>query len=148
MAYYPPTGFHFKVEFLSNKFTENDIMFQEVDGLSVTVETEDYKEGGENRFTHALPVRTKYTDLSLKRGLLLDSGITEWVKAALEKFDFEPMDLIVTLLNEEHTPMASWNIVSAIPLEWTIAPFNAEEGKVVIETLKLKYQYFNMRNES
>lgn len=148
MPYYPPTGFHFRVEFLSNQFTANDIRFQEVDGLSVTVETEDYKEGGENRFTHSLPVRTKYADLKLKRGLLVDSGISEWVKAALEKFDFEPLDLIVTLLNEEHVPMASWNIVNAIPVEWTIAPFNAEESKVVIESLTLKYQYFNMRNES
>lgn len=148
MEYNLPVGFHFRVEFLSNGFNGNDIKFQQVNGLSVTLETEDYVEGGENRFVHKLPVRTSYGQLELKRGMLLDSKITEWVKLALEKFEIVPLDLIVTLLNENHTPLASWNIKSAYPVEWTIDAFNAEESKLVIETLKLNYQYFNMKNES
>ena len=148
MGYYPPSGFHFKVEFLSKKFSANDIRFQEVSGLSVSVETENYTEGGENRFVHTLPVRTKYSNLELKRGLLLDSEITEWVKSAIERFEFEPLNLIVTLLNEEHEPLASWNIVNAIPIEWSVDAFNAEQSKLVIESLKLSYQYYNMKNET
>lgn len=146
--YFPPVGFHFRVEFLSGDFNSNDMNFQEVSGLSVTLETEDYVEGGENRFVHKLPVRTSYTSLELKRGLLLDSKITEWVKAALEQFEIQPLDLLVTLLNEAHEPLASWNIKNAYPVEWTIDAFNAEESKLVIESLKLNYQYFNMTNES
>lgn len=147
MDYYhrPPLGFHFKVEFLSSGFNLNDIKFQEVSGLSVSLTTEDYIEGGENRFTHKLPVRTSYAQLELKRGLLLNSKITEWVKSAVEKFEIKPLDLIVTLLNEHHMPLASWNIKSAYPVEWTINSFNAEESKLVIESLKLNYQYFDMK---
>ncbi len=148
MEYYPPVGFHFRVEFLSSGFSENDIKFQEVNGLSVTLETEDYVEGGENRFVHKLPVRTAYANLELKRGLLLDSKISDWVRSTLEDFEIRPLDLIVTLLNEAHAPLASWNIKGAYPIEWTINSFNAEESKLVVESLKLNYQYFNMKNEN
>ena len=43
-------------------------------GLSVEYDVEEFKEGGENRFTHKLPVRTKYADLVLKRGMLTGSA--------------------------------------------------------------------------
>ena len=63
-VYYPPWGFYYKVEFeLSSE--PNDARFQSVSGLSVEYDTEEYKEGGENRFTHKLPVRTKFSDLVL-----------------------------------------------------------------------------------
>lgn len=148
MDHYPPVGFHFRVEFLSPGFNENDMRFQQVSGLSVTLETEDYVEGGVNRFVHQLPVRTNSEKLELKRGLLLDSKITEWVKSALESFEIRPLDLIVTLLNPDHMPLASWNIKNAYPIEWTIDAFNAEESRLVVESLKLNYQYFDMKKES
>ena len=71
-GYYPPVGFHFKVEFIGVG-NDNDTRFQSVSGLTVEYDTESFKEGGENRYEHKLPVRTKYPDLSLKRGMLTAS---------------------------------------------------------------------------
>ena len=68
-AYYPPWGFYYKVEFGISE-DRNDARFQTVSGLSVEYDYESFKEGGENRFKHKLPVRTKYADLVLKRGML------------------------------------------------------------------------------
>ena len=141
---YPPVGFHFSVNFEIPSTTQ-DIRFREVSGLNVTVETESYAEGGENRFVHNLPMRTKYGDLELKRGLLLDSGITKWVRDAIEKYLFQPTNITISLLNEEHVPLASWYVINAYPIEWNIDAFNAEESKVVIESLKLKYQRFEIK---
>ena len=70
--YYPPLGFYYKVEFGVSK-TRNDVRFQSVSGLSIEYDYESFKEGGENRFEHKLPVRTKYADMVLKRGMLTDS---------------------------------------------------------------------------
>ena len=79
-VYYPPWGFYYKVEFeLSSE--PNDARFQSVSGLSVEYDTEEYKEGGENRFTHKLPVRTKYSDLVLKRGMLTGSDVVTLVES-------------------------------------------------------------------
>jgi len=142
-TYYPPVGFHFKVDFsgISNK--ENDHQFQSVSGLSEDLETEEVAEGGENRFKHKIPVRTKYPNLVLKRGMLMDSGIIAWCRDALEKYEIKPVDITVSLLNEKHEPLQTWKVVHAYPVKWNVADFNAEENKIVIETLELSYNYFN-----
>ena len=57
--YRPPVGFHFRVEFLDIQTVTDDILFQSVSGLAVTMETESVKEGGENRFEHVMPVRRR-----------------------------------------------------------------------------------------
>jgi phage tail-like protein len=142
--FYPPVGFHFSVVFELAIQTPQDFRFQEVQGLSVTVETEEYKEGGENRFTHKLPKRTKYNEITLKRGMFIGSGIVLWCRNAIENFDFQPTNVIITLLNEMHLPVAGWYVVNAYPTQWSVSDFNAEENKLVIESLKLNYNYFKV----
>jgi len=143
-SYYPPIGFHFRVEFTGISPHENDHQFQSVSGLNVDLDTEEIAEGGENRFKHKIPVRTKYPNLVLKRGLLIDSGVIEWCRKALEDFEFQPIDLTVKLLDEKHDPLVSWNIVHAYPVKWDVGEFNAEESKLVIESLELSYNYFKV----
>ena len=87
-GYYPPVGFHFKVEFV-NLGNNNDTRFQSVSGLNVEFETETFKEGGENRFEHKLPVRTKYPDLSLKRGIAYRFSSYRLVCRCLAKPQFQ-----------------------------------------------------------
>ncbi len=142
---YPPVGFHFVVKF--EDFSEEaDTRFQEVSGLSVSVTTEDYKEGGENRFVHKLPQGTSYDNLVLKRGLVKNSKITEWCKKAIENLHFEPKNLLVTLLNEEHQELCSWNVVNAYPVDWSFSGLNAERSELLIETLELSYHYFTYKS--
>ncbi len=143
-GYYPPVGFHFKVDFIGIDVTQNDHQFQSVSGLSVDMDTEEITEGGENRFKHTIPVRTKYQNLILKRGLLQDSGVIQWCRKALENFEITPIDLVVKLLNESHDPLISWNVVHAWPKKWSVSDFNAEQNSLVIETLEVQYQYFNI----
>jgi len=140
--YYPPLGFHFKVEFAN---LNGEYQFQSVAGLSIELETEQIAEGGENRFKHKLPVSTRFPNLVLKRGVLVDSSLIKWCRQALENFDIQPTDITISLLNEEHEPLMTWNVVHAYPLKWSISDFNAEESKIVIETIELAYNYFNVQ---
>lgn len=145
-GYYPPVGFHFKVEFLGIG-NDNDMRFQSVSGLSVEYETESFKEGGENRFEHKLPLRTKYPELSLKRGLLTDSNVINWVKGILQNRDFltnRPAQIQVSLLNEKHEPLKTWMLFNCWPKKWTISDFNAQENAVVVETLDICYNFFKI----
>ncbi len=141
---YPPVGFHFLVTFQLFPQTPNDFRFQEVSGLDVEMEMESFTEGGQNRFTWQLPKRTRYSDLVLKRGMFMGSGIVLWCRNALENFVFEPVNLTVALLNESHVPIQAWYVVNAIPKKWSISNFNAEENSVVIESITLSYQFFNV----
>ena len=143
-----PVGFYFKVSFLQEISNDIDTRFQSVSGLNVSVETEDFAEGGENRFVHGFPVRTKFDNLILKRGIILDNDLVKWVKDAVENFEFRPLNMQVILLNEENEPLNVWDIVSAYPVKWSVSDFNAEESKLVVETLELKYQYFKTSKPS
>jgi len=141
--YYPPTGFHFRVKFDLESATEKDARFQEVSGLSAEVGVEQVEEGGENRFTHRLPTRGKYSNLILKRGLLTDSGLIDWCKKAVESFVFSPVTVNVTLLNEKHEPLDStYSFIDAWPQKWSISDFRAHENAIVVETLELAYKHF------
>ena len=142
--YYPPWGFYYRVEFGVSK-NKNDVRFQTVSGLSVEYDTEEYKEGGENRFTHKLPVRTKYSDLVLKRGMLTDSEVINWFFRAFRDRDFQPTDLNVILMNEKGEPLRTWQVAHAIPRKWLVSDLNAGENSVVIETLELSYRYFTLQ---
>jgi phage tail-like protein len=144
MFEYPAVGFHFLVTFQLLPQTQNDFRFQEVSGLDVEMEMETYIEGGQNRFAWQLPKRTRYSDIILKRGLFTGSGIILWCRDALENFNFSPANLTITLLNELHVPLQAWYVVNAIPKKWSISGFNAQESSIVVESITLSYQYFNV----
>ena len=142
MSYYPPVAFHFKVEIGLDGLHENDVRFQEVSGLSRELGVEQVAEGGENRFEHRLPARGKFGNLVLKRGLLTESGVISWIRDAIENFEFKPADVLVSLMDEEHNPLASWSFVAAWPVKWSLGAFDAKKNEVVVETLELAYRYF------
>jgi phage tail-like protein len=74
--------------------------------------------------------------------MLHDSKLIQWFQDAVESFTFEPVDVLVTLLNEKNEPLAGWSFVSAWPVKWTISDFKAQEGAIVVETIELVYKYF------
>ena len=138
----PLLGFHFSVVFELFPQLPNDFRFQEVAGLTVDLETEEVKEGGENRFTHKLPVRTKYGDITLKRGMFIGSGIFQWCRMAIEDYDIRPTNVLISLLNEMHLPVTSWYVVNAYPTQWSVSEFKSEQSAIAVESIKLNYNYF------
>jgi phage tail-like protein len=141
--YYPNVNFHFMVQFpFDPTGTTIDVSFQSVTGLDSTLETEPLKEGGENRFTHMLPVRRKYGPLVLKRGLLGpdQSQLTAYLQLVFENDVFTPMDLVtIHLLDETHQSLLTWSVNNVWPLSWKLGELNSLQGEVLIETLELNY---------
>lgn len=140
--YRPPVGFHFRVEVLGLPSGENEARFTEVGGLSAELTTEEVPEGGENRFVQRYPVRAKYPDLVCKRGLLVRSGVWDWVKGAIDNLVVAPKDIDVALLNDHHEPLVTWHVRGAWPLKWAVSDLNASANAVVVETLTFAYQSF------
>lgn len=136
-----PVAFHFKVEFGIGS-PDADNRFQEVAGLNAEVATEEFREGGLNEYAHRLPTGVKYGNLVLKRGLLSDSQVGKWCRDAVENFSFEPRDLAVMLLNEQHEPLATWHFLRAYPVKWSLSEFKAQENALAIESLELAYGRF------
>ncbi len=144
---YQHVNFHFAVSFSGLSKDHVDAGFQSVTGLDVQIQTESIKEGGENGFEHVIPGRRSYSDLVLKRGILTGpegSLIFDWCKDAFEKGIVRPVNLDVILLNENGDPLINWNVVHAWPKSWKTGELNAERGEVLIETLELAYNRFEI----
>ena len=139
---YPPVGFHFLVEFNLADTVTGDTKFQSVSGLSVDLDTEEVVEGGENRFKHKLPLRPRYQNVILKRGMLIKSDVIDWCRDAIENFEFKPAEVTIKLLDDQHQPLVSWQLYNAYPVKWNASEFNAEQSQLAIETLELAYNYF------
>jgi phage tail-like protein len=140
---YQTVNFHFLVNFDLDK-SGTEAGFQSVTGLDSTLETEPVKEGGENGFTHIIPVRRKYGPLILKRGLLSPSQskiITVWLQKAFDQEKVEPTNISIVLIGEggKDDPLMHWTATNVWPISWKMGELNAEQGAVLIETLELNY---------
>ena len=87
--------------------------------------------------------QANYDNLVLTRGLAPSSAITRWMQDATENFIFTPAQLTIILLGPKLLPVHVWQVDNAYPMRWSVDSFNAEESKIVIETMELKYQSFS-----
>jgi phage tail-like protein len=151
MDYYPPGAFYFSVQVLGSATpltlpTDIDASFQEVSGIQAELQVEEVVEGGENRFVHHLPRQGKYPNLSLKRGVVTRSSfLAEWAGLTIGSRLTLPIvtqNLLVTLLGEEGVPLVAWAFVNAYPVKWDVAALDAQDNKILTETLELSYNYF------
>lgn len=138
-----PPAFQFRVKFSTAE--NSDSAFQEVSGIGSEMTTEEYVEGGENRFVHNLPKTITHPKLVLKRGIAQGSSpLVSWCKSVLEN-DFimaiSPMELIISLLNAKGQPCRSWSFVNVYPVNWEVDSFNSTKNEVAIEKIELRYSY-------
>jgi len=141
---HPEMGFHFSVEVdgLSGKGR-----FQEVSGLEVQVETETIKEGGVTDYDFRIPTRTKYGNITLKRGVFADnSDLADWAQDVAwtprSAGSLKKRDVTITLLNHDGDPIMIWTVYDAFPTKYAITPLNSMENSIAYETIELCYREF------
>ena len=145
---FPVPGFRFSVRIAGAGNNDADASFQEISGISTEVPVEEIQEGGENRFVHRVPQPLKYSNLVLKRGVVNESsGLTEWCKRTINSgfaTHVELKNVVITLLSDTNKPILTWTFINAYPVKWDPGDLNAEESKLVIESMEITYNYFNI----
>ena len=143
---YPPSAFYFRVAF-SATLGMSDTAFQDVSGIESSIETENYIEGGENRYVHKLPKGVSHPNLVLKRGIApMTSPLVVWCRSVFEAsfaVPVVPMPILVMLMNHSKFPIRTWSFANAYPVKWSIDSFNSTKNEVAIETIELSYNYSN-----
>lgn len=144
--FYPPPGFYFQLQFGSSS-SLRDNAFQEVSGLTVELEVEEVREGGQNMYKHKLPTIAKYPNLVLKRGFVsIGSPLAAWCTETLLLADFttpiDTIDVQLDLLNEQGTPLASWVFMEAWPVKWSMSDFKSMDNSLALESLEFAYAAF------
>ena len=141
---FPAVGFYYEVSIDGGSGIH--AAFQEVSGIEVKNEVEVVSEAGLNQYSHRLPKKTSYDNLTLKRGLYAqDSEMQEWVTGTLQEGLLAfvvPKDIIITLMDENGTQVMGWNFHRAYPVKWSVSGLNSMQSAVVIESIELAYQYW------
>lgn len=134
-----PVAFFFCVTIDGKEFP-----FKEVSGLSSEMETENIAEGGVNEFEHKFPKQIKHGNLVLKRALAsVSSDDVKWIKKWMEN-DFsafpDTKSILVSLIDADRNPKASWTCAAAYPVKWEVESFDADKNNLAIELLEFAYQ--------
>lgn len=135
-------GFRFGVFFFAGGLVPNplDIRFQKVSGLSAEVKLDPpFGEGGQNVYSHRLPSRVEYGNLTLERGMVIGSPLNVEFNMTMSLFEFNPSNVMVTLFSEESAPLAAWLFIRAFPVKWATSDLDATAESVVVDTMELSY---------
>jgi phage tail-like protein len=91
-------------------------------------------------------LRPKFKELVLKRAYRPNSNLLEWCMDAMNNHKREEENLTVTLLNSRRDMISAWRIEKAMPIGWHIDELHAEDSKILMETITLTYDYFEVVN--
>lgn len=114
--------------------------FSECSGLSVEIENQKYYEGGVNNQQRVFLKQTKFTDITLKRGMTDDITFWEWMEKTLKPGKKERRNIVILVFNHAGETMQSWNLTGAIPVGWKTPSLQADASSVAIEELVLAYE--------
>ncbi len=116
--------------------------FQECTGLSVEIKVEPYEEGGLNGFTHKLPGRRSYSNITLKRGVTASTLLLDWLNrvATKEAKGDELKNMSILFLDNTGATVRRWNLTGAFPVKWTAPSLSTTSSSVLIETLEIAFQ--------
>ena len=112
--------------------------FSEVQGLEVEVETEEHEEGGVNHYTHELPKRVTFPNLTLRKGLTGSPVLWSWISESLHGTATRKTGRIV-LLDASGLEVRGWEFLEGYPVRWEGPELSADQSDVAIETLEIAH---------
>ena len=113
--------------------------FAEVSGLGVEIEPIEYRNGSEVTTVRKLPGLTKFSNVVLKRGIIGDLGVWEWINAAMNG-SRDQRTVVIELLDESREAVMAFKLRNAWPVKWEGPSLNATANEVAIETLELCHE--------
>lgn len=132
-----PVQFHFSVVF---KLPSGDTAasFRSVSGIDQTLALQQQAQQGDNVAVGS------HSDIVLSRALEpLSENVSTWVNDCMSFKEtdkkIEPCTLIISLLDEQKNPVASWECQRAVPHKWKLDDLNAESSGLAIESITLKH---------
>lgn len=135
-ATYPVSVFHYQVEWGGSR-----IGFTEVSGLTVELQSIDYREGSSPEYqVTKMPGIPQYSNITLKRGVSkADNEFFQWLNT-VKLNNIERRDIIISLLNEDHAPVMVWKVKEAWPCKVDGPSLNSTSNEVAIETVELCHE--------
>jgi phage tail-like protein len=113
--------------------------FSEFTGLEMSMQPEEYKEGGRNGAVLKFPSRITWTNLTLKKGIGIGTALWDWHFGFVEGRG-RRRDGSIMLLNEQHLPSNIWFFRRGLPVKYTGPSLNATQNNVAIEAVEIAHE--------
>lgn len=113
--------------------------FSECTGLEMTMDTEDWEEGGNNGTVLKFPKRHKWGDITLRKGIARNQDLFNWFYAFTQGVTTRKDGLII-LMNGRHEPHTVWKFRRGLPVKYVAPQLNAQQNNVAIESLSIAHE--------
>jgi len=138
----PLVGTHFSVDFGTTQVIKEH-SFSEID-----IPNLEFKTKGENAIIAGQkelhPDGFEFGDLVLKRGKTSkDSYLFKWLKIQIDFQRKLPIQIVVKLLNHEHSPFLKWTFLNAFPIKFDTSGISSTSKDVMLDSITFKFESFN-----
>ena len=116
----------------------SQIGFQKVSGLSKEINVVEYDESA-FEYTHKLPGKTKFGEVTMERGMFSDSSMLDQMKV-IQNPDYRTT-MIVQLMDRFGNVQRTWKLAEAWISKWEGSDLDATSDDVAIETITVQYEY-------
>jgi phage tail-like protein len=113
--------------------------FSECSGLEMSLDVEEYNEGGRNGYALKFPTRVKWSNITLKKGVGAGTDLWDWHYGFVEGRG-KRRDGIVILQNDLHIPNNVWYFRRGLPVKYTGPSMSATQSDVAIESIEIAHE--------
>jgi len=144
----PYGGYNFEV--IVNDISPNGAAvrgsFMEASGLEAEQPPIEYRNGTDLAI-RKLPGFPKFTNITLKRGIIGDLAFWNWILAGM-KGQVQRKNGSIVLLDENRQEVTRWNFKRGWPCKWTGPGLNAKNNEVAMETLEICHEGLSTDGEA
>ena len=122
--------------------SDSKAAFTECSGLSADTDVLEYAEGGLNDHVHKLAGRTRFSNITLRRGWALTDELWKWYEQVVQgKIKRKTVSIIMYENKGENAgdEVAHWVLEEAYPVKYHGPEFRSDSNAVAIETVELAH---------
>src|SRR5260370_22453343 len=108
--------------------------FSECSGLEMSLDVEEYREGGRNSEVLQFPTRVRWSKITLKKGMGACTALWVWHYGFVAG-QGKRRDGLILLMNDLHLPSHIWNSRRGLPTHYSGPSLNASQPSAAIESL-------------
>src|SRR5262249_40018614 len=113
--------------------------FSECSGLDMSLEVEEYREGGRNSEVLQFPTRVRWGKVTLKKGFASSGELWNWHYSFAEGRG-KRRDGVIALMNQLHIPVQAWYFRRGLPVRYTAPQLHAYQNQVAVESIEIAHE--------
>ena len=117
----------------------------EVEGMNVTVDVIEHREGAQSTTLILLPGLVHYGPLVLRNGLSASNELLDWMTTTVNG-SLTRRNLSMIVLNTEGSEQARFNFYDAWPSSWSLNKLDSLGLGPIVEKLVIQYEKFERAN--